>query len=80
MDAASAAIWNVLLFAMAIGCPLKFPNHVRVAALEVRSMETIDHAEPDVFVHDSAVGCGNVTFDPADDAVDAPGTACPPVT
>lgn len=72
------AIWNVFPFATDTGCPLKFPNHVRVPAELVRSMLTIDQEPPEPFVHDSADDAGSVTLLPADDAVDAAGTAVPP--
>jgi hypothetical protein len=72
------AIWNVFPFATEIGWPLKFPNHVRVPAELVRSIDTIDHAPPDPFVHDSALDAGSVTLLPALDAADAAGTTVPP--
>jgi hypothetical protein len=75
----SAATWNVLPFATLIGWPLKFPNHTRSAALSVISHDTIDQAPPDPFVHEIAVVCGQVTADPADEAVDAVENAVPPV-
>ena len=37
------------------------------------------HADPELFVQDSAVVFGNVTALPADEAVDAADTAVPPV-
>ncbi|HTI28256.1 MAG TPA: hypothetical protein VL652_45155 [Kutzneria sp.] len=79
MEMAPTAIWNVLPLATEIGAPLKFPNQVRVPAELVRSSDWIDHAPPDEFVQDRALDAGNVTALPADEAVDAAGTACPPV-
>jgi hypothetical protein len=76
---APTAIWNVLPFATLIGWPLKFPNQVLVPADEVRSIDTIDQAPPEEFVQDSADDAGRVTDEPADEAVDAAGTAVPPV-
>jgi hypothetical protein len=76
---APTAIWNVLPLATEIGWPLKFPNQVRVPALLVRSIDTIDQAPPDEFVHDSADDAGRVTAEPADEAVELAGTAVPPV-
>jgi len=73
------AIWKVLPFAMLIGWPLKFPNHVRVPPLLFRSKDTIDHEPPEPFVQLRADDAGRVTALPELDAADAAGTAVPPV-
>jgi hypothetical protein len=59
----------------AIGWPLKFPNQPRVPEFDVRSSDTIDHA--DVAVADWVVS-GTPTADPAELVEDAPRDVKPP--
>jgi hypothetical protein len=73
------AIWNDPPLATAIGWPEKFPNHARVADPSVMSSDTIDHGDPELFVHDRpATIAGRVTLLPPADAEDDVVIADPP--
>src|SRR5690348_5392006 len=76
---AFCATLKVLPLATLIGWPVNGPYHDRVPVLDVRSSDAIDHVLPDPFVHDRPPDTfGSVTFDPADDAVDAVVIDVPP--
>lgn len=76
------AFWatlKVFPFATEIGWPVNGPYHDRVPVLDVMSSDAIDHVPPEPFVHDRPPETfGSVTFDPADDAVDAVVIDVPP--